>query len=275
MEASVKGVKGIKAALACALAMSVFALGGCASNSTENATNPGFEATDIEIQQSGYTIGDDGTLRYAFVAVNPNEGHLAQNVAFSMEAYDSDNRIVAGAGVTMPLMYPGEELAASGTAEVFKSTAATAGANSGSNAGGIISSAGATTGSTATGSTGDQAAQPQIAYIQITPMMDSIEWSDTTYDKAKLEEEIVFEGATSTKGESNNLGITAQVSTTLESVSLSAVAIVFDGEGNPICGSEVAEFDCTKDEAAQVSLDIPNVPEYTECFVYISPLTAL
>lgn len=232
--------------VAVALAATTLSCMGCSSGSNETS-GANFDVQDIEIASSGYTIGENNTLRYAFVAKNPNEGHLAHNVVFSVEAYDTTGRMVVGAGNTMQLMYPGQDVGGCGTAEIVASANA--------------SQSGQT---------------PDISYIKVTPIMDSIEWSDTSYSSSKLEESISIDNArTASKSADGTLGIRADVSTTLDTVSLEAVTILFDADKNPICGSDVVTFDCTSNASSSVDLTVENAPDYDECYIYISPQTVL
>lgn len=285
MKSSIKSIshaalkKVVACVTACALGVSILGLAGCASSNSATQggpVDPGFDAEDIQVTQSGYTMGADGTLRYAFVAVNPNDGHLAENVVFSIQAYDSGHNLIAGAGSTMPTMYPQHETAACGSAEVHASVAAAANAAASSAANTVT----ATDEEDADGAAADSAASgasgtTQVAYLEITPVMDSIQWSDTTYDSSKLEDEVKIENPRMSETSDDALAINAEVTTTLESANMQAVALVFDGEGNPIYGSDTVDFECGVDNPGNVSLRVTDVPDYTDVYIYVTPTVAL
>lgn len=237
----------LAAVVAGALAVSAFAFAGCGSSEGGATTEPDFEVADIEVAQSGYTLSDDGTLRFAFTATNPNEGHLAHNVVFSLEAYDSEGHIVAGAGVTVPLMYPGHTEAACGSTQVYANTVSGASA------------------SQAQGSSVD------VAYIQVSPVMDSVEWSDTSYDEEQLEQAISIDRTSKSGKAGGDMTVNAEVSTTLSGASFSAVVLLLDAEGNPTCGSDTVSFECSEGEQGSVSVSIADAPEHETCYIYVSP----
>lgn len=240
-----------------ALAVSMLVLAGCSSAESGNASEPNFDVADIEVTQSGYTLADDGTMRFAFTATNPNEGHLAKNVVFSLEAYDSDNRIVAGAGVTVPLMYPGHEEAACGSTQVYANVAASTG--TAADEGAQASAAQATD------------SDVDVAYVQIVPVMDSIEWSDTIYDESQLAEGIVVDSTSKSNGADGSLAIAAKVSTTFDEASLLAVALLFDADGNPICGSNTTSFECSANGGvSSIEVSVDDAPEYAHCYIYVT-----
>lgn len=235
-----------------AFAASLLALAGCSSQSGDGSA--GFDVVDIEVSKSGYSLGDDGTLRYVFIANNPNEGHLAENVVFSVGAYDASDELIADAGITVPAIYPNHREAVSGSTQVY----ATSGDGSSAAAGSSESSL------------------PEVAYIRISPIMESAEWSDTSYDGAALEGLVSIDETKMSNRGGESLSISAQVSTTLDSVDLFAVAVLSDADGNLICGSDWAVFECASDGGpSSISLSIANAPEYENCYVYVSPRSAL
>ncbi len=235
---------------ACAL---VFA--GC-SNSNQGASDgadQGFEAEEIQVSKSGYTITDDGTVRYAFVAVNPNNGHLAKDVVFTIEGYDGDGNMIVGGGETLSKMYPGSEVAAAGTLDIFETTSEA----------------------------------PKLSTLTIKPMMDSVNWEETTLTGTGIEENYNIEKARmATQSDTGTLNITANVSikndqgdnadnanSDLQVLEKAyAVALLEDEEGNLLCGSTPQTFEI--DPANQPYLfetEIPNAPKYADANLYVTP----
>lgn len=101
-----------------ALAFGMLGVVGCSSEEeqTTELTTAQINAQDIEVTNVGFTALDDGTVNYAFVVNNPNEGYIAEGVTFTVEGYDADGVMVVGGGETIQTVYPGVQTAAAGTA---------------------------------------------------------------------------------------------------------------------------------------------------------------
>ena len=83
------------AAIIASAALALSALGCSSAPAASQPAGPDFDVQDIQVSNPGYAITDEGKLRYAFVAVNPNEGHVAQEVIFTVEAHDANGSMIA------------------------------------------------------------------------------------------------------------------------------------------------------------------------------------
>lgn len=231
-------------AISAALAACAF---GCGSSGTSaQSGNPGFEPQDIEINDPGFTVTDEGKMSFAFVAVNPNEGHLAENVIFTVEAYDAGGSMIAGGGITIPALYPGTETAGAGEADLFSRDTAT----------------------------------PEVASLSIVAMMDSITWTETDITASDIEKSVSI--VKPRKGEDDNgaLVIWATIEMdkaedvrldTSKPIEMRAVALLFDEDGNAICGTDAVTFTLEPEGAYDLTESIANPPSYAESMLYVTP----
>lgn len=225
-----------------ALALAMF---GCSSPSTSSQpASPGFEPQDIQVNEPGYAITDEGKLRYAFVAVNPNEGHVAQEVIFTIEAYDAEGSMIAGGGETIATLYPGVETPGAGEVDLFSPDTST----------------------------------PEVANLTIIAMMDSIVWADTALSAVDIEGAIdIVSPRMATNDDSLDIQATIGLKTgegisDLGDLEMRAVALLFDESGNALCGTAPVTFTLAKDgDDYQFEAFIPNAPAYKECNLYITP----
>lgn len=234
------------AAVAVSMVMAASAF-GCASSDTTSQANPGFEPQDIEIQNPGYVITDEGTLRFAFVAVNPNEGQIAKDVVFTIEAYDANGSMIAGDNETISALYPGTETAGAGETELF--------------------------------SLNEE--NPKVSSLSIVAIMDSITWSATTITDGDLEDSIDIVKPRSSSTDSGDVQIKASITLAegddmkLDAsapIEFRAVALLFDDDGNAICGTSPVVFTLSPDSNAyDFEAAIANPPQYAECNLYVTP----
>lgn len=227
-----------------ALALSVL---GCSSPQSSAPSTPGFEVQDIQVNESGYSITDDGKLRYAFVAVNPNEGHVAQDVIFTVEAYDANGSMIAGSGETLSILYPGAETPGTGETDLFSSSTDT----------------------------------PEVASLSIAPMMDSVTWSDTDVTNSDIENAIDIVSPHMTTSDDGSISISAGIKLKSEGegqrfsgkdMDVRAVVLLSDASGNALCGTSPATFTLSANgDTYQYESSIPNAPEYAECNLYVTP----
>lgn len=127
-----KAGKVLAAFTAAALAFGVVGMAGCSSSDTKADDSTVYEADsinaqDITVTNSGYSVHDvegldaDGNsvmnveANYAFLVENPNTGYVAQNVPFSINAYNAAGETVFSAGNSVMYLYPGITTAVSGT----------------------------------------------------------------------------------------------------------------------------------------------------------------
>lgn len=238
------------AATIASLALAASAFGCSSPQQSSDAAGPGFDPQNIEVNDSGYTITDEGKLRYAFVAVNPNEGHVAENVIFTVEAYDANGSMIAGGGETIPVLYPGLETAGAGEAELFARDTDT----------------------------------PEVASLSIVAMMDSVSWSDTDLASDEVEGKFSIRSPQASSGDDGTLHITASIGLNGEDgstesskpVEAYAVALLFDASGQAICGTSAVTFALGGDNGDyELNADIPNAPEYEGCTLYVTPAALL
>lgn len=228
------------AAMACAL---VLPLAGCAGGQSQSSdAGPGFDVESVKVDGSGFTIGADGTLRYAFIAVNPNDGHVASNVIFSIEGYNENGQMVAGGGATIPVMYPGVKAGGSGTTQLFARDGQV----------------------------------PNVARLEISANMDAITWSDTSYTATDVQDLVSVENA-SLDNVGADLSISADLSTTAsQNIDVYTVSILKDANGNPIVGSDSQNYTLNAGgDAAIYGASISDVPEYSSCELFTMPTTLM
>lgn len=232
-------------AASAALVLSAF---GCSSTQASSASStPGFEAQDIQVNDPGYAITDEGKLRYAFVAVNPNDGHVAQDVIFTIEAYDASGSMIAGGGETISMLYPGVETPGAGEADLFSSSTKT----------------------------------PEVASLSIVPMMDSVTWSDTDVTNDQIESAMEIVSPHMSTSDDGSIAINAGIKLKAEGegqplsgkdIEVRAIALLFDKSGSALCGTEPATLTLNANgDACQFEATIPNAPEYGECNLYVTP----
>lgn len=238
------------AAVVASAALALSAL-GCSSAQTSTQSAPGFEAQDIQVNDPGFAITDEGKLRYAFVAVNPNDGHVAQDVIFTIEAYDASGSMIAGGGETISMLYPGVETPGAGEADLFSSSTDT----------------------------------PEVASLSIVPMMDSVTWSDTGVTNEQIESAIEIVSPHMSTSDDGSIAINAGVKLKAEGegqplagkeVEVRAIALLFDKSGSALCGTEPVALTLNANgDACQFEAAIPNAPEYGICNLYVTPDTLL
>lgn len=223
---------------------------GCGSSNGAKESGPDFEVQTIEVNDAGFAITNEGTLLYAFVAVNPNDGHVAQDVVFTVEAYNSEGSMIVGDSQTIPVLYPGIEAAGAGEAELFA----------------------------------PDTANPEVANLTISAMMDSVVWTTTTLSADEIDamDSITYPRATTGDG-----GLTIKANIEMATgeeapenmpaqIEVRAVAVLFDDGGQAICGTEPVTFTLSQDEADySFSGVIENAPKYAECKLYASPASLL
>lgn len=235
------------AAIAISAAMAACAFGCGSSDTSAQSSNPGFEPQDIEINDPGYSITDEGKLRYAFVAVNPNDGYVAENVIFTVEAYDASGSMIAGGGETIPVLYPGVQTAGAGEADLFS----------------------------------QDTSSPKVASLSVVAMMGSITWTATTITNEDIEDsiDIVDPRMSGTDGEDADITASIRLSQGDElkidaskPIDLRVVALLFDEEGNAICGTApVAVTLDSESETYSFNEVVSNTPSYGNCNLYVTP----
>lgn len=228
--------------------MAAAAFGCGSSDATSQSANSGFEPQAIEVNDPGFAITDEGKLRYAFVAVNPNDGYIAENVVFTIEAYDASGSMIAGSGESIPALYPGAETPGAGEADLFSRTTD----------------------------------NPQVASLSIVPMMDTATWTKTDVNNEAIESSVKIVSPNKSTATSGELNIKATIQfaegddlklDASKPMDFRAVAVLFDDAGNALCGTDPVTFTL---ESADASYDyaasIPNPPAYAECNLYVTPL---
>ncbi len=233
------------AAIIASAALALSALGCSSAPAASQPAGPDFDVQDIQVSNPGYAITDEGKLRYAFVAVNPNEGHVAQEVIFTVEAHDANGSMIAGGGETIAALYPGVETPGSGEVDLFS----------------------------------PDTDNPEVANLTIVAMMDSVVWADTTLSNADIEGAIDIVSPRMAPGDDGSLSIMATIGmksddgdSGLASMEARAVAVLFDESGNALCGTSPVTFALSKDgEDYAFEASIPNAPEYKECNLYVTP----
>lgn len=234
-------------AASAALVLSALSALGCSSSQPSTQSAPGFEAQDIQVNDPGFAITDEGKLRYAFVAVNPNDGHVAQDVIFTIEAYDASGSMIAGGGETISMLYPGVETPGAGEADLFSSSTDT----------------------------------PEVASLSIVPMMDSVTWSDTDVTNDQIESAIEIVSPHMSTSNDGSIAINAGIKLKAEGegqplagkdLEVRAIALLFDKSGSALCGTEPVTLTLNANgDTCQFEATIPNAPEYGECNLYVTP----
>lgn len=230
------------AAIAASAALAASAFGCGSSDTATKSSNPGFEPQTIEVNNPGFVITDEGMLRYAFVAVNPNEGHVAQDVVFTVEAYDASGSMIAGGSESIPVLYPGAETAGAGETELFSQETDT----------------------------------PEVANLSIVALMDSVTWADTTMTADDLEAiNRIVNPRLSEADDSLDIKASIEMSTGDDapaSMELRALALLFNESGQAICGTDVVTFSLSQDEPDyDFNSILANAPAYDECNLYVTP----
>lgn len=228
-------------------AMALTAFGCGSSDSATQTTEPGFEPQDIEINDPGYSISDDGKLRYAFVAVNPNDGYIAEDVIFTIEAYDANGSMIAGGGETISALYPGTETASAGEADMYSQTSDT----------------------------------PEVASLSIVAMMDSVTWTKTTLAGGDVENSMDIVSPRMSNEDNGDLEIKATLGfvdgddmklDASKPIELRVVALLFDESGQAICGTAPLTFTLNSADATyEYVATIADPPKYAECTLYVTP----
>lgn len=271
-----------------ALAFGMLGIVGCSSNepaAQEDLTTEAIKASDIEITGSGFTIMEGNVVNYAFTVENPNEGYIANNVTFTIEAYDENDLMLVGSGETISEVYPGVETGATGTAYMPD-------------------------------------ADRTIARFEIKPLMEHIIWTKTDLTPEEVdnmfqisdvdvtrdeEGSVVAKGKVSTDltqdAEENSSSSDGEYSYTSRMVNAHAVAILKDASGNILCGGAstslmldpsmvpinagmpTGEGEAPEGEGEDLSggemstdiastnftITIPNAPDYATCSIIITP----
>lgn len=235
------------AAIAISAAMAVCAFGCGSSDTSAQSGSPGFEPQGIEVVDLGYSITNEGEFRYAFVAVNPNEGHVAENVVFTVEAYDSNGSMIAGGGETISALYPGTETAGAGETELFSRDTAT----------------------------------PKVANFSIVAMMDSVTWTTTTITDSDIEDSIEVIKPRMSGNDDGGVDIKASVKLAegdalkfdaSKPVELRAVALLFDENDEVLCGTSPVTFSLdANSDSYSFEQTVSDAPAYSKCSLYVTP----
>lgn len=112
-EALTAKAKGATSAL-CALAMTMSIgsfglLTGCSSDESDSE-----EKDLISIESSGFDLSDPEQISFAFSTKNNNDGQLASNVVFIVDACNAIDQSLVSTSVVISAMYPGVETYAAG-----------------------------------------------------------------------------------------------------------------------------------------------------------------
>lgn len=144
-----------------ALAFGMLGVVGCSSQdeTPTELTTASINAQDIEVTGVGFTVLDDSTVNYAFTVNNPNEGYIAEGVTFTIEGYDADGTMLVGGGETIQTIYPGVQTAAAGTA--------------------FLPSAGS-----------------PLTTLEISPLMEHVNWTKTTETPEEVQGEFTTSDVT-------------------------------------------------------------------------------
>lgn len=236
-------------AIALTAVMTTSAFGCGSADPAAESQGAGFEPQEIEIQDPGYSITSEGNLRYAFIAINPNDGQIAKDVTFTIEAYDANGSMIAGTSDSISALYPGVETADAGETELFSLSTDT----------------------------------PRVANLSIVAFMDSITWEPTTITNADIDGSIDIVKPRMSDAGNKELLITASVELTegdemkldaSKPIELRAVAVLFDESGQALCGTSPVTFTLDTDSSSYSFKEtIQNVPQYTECSLYVTPTT--
>lgn len=271
----------VAVATVCALA---FGMVGCAGGSkskqtTTNAdeavthTSEDIKAQDITVVASGYTqstsetIDADGNtvenpiIEFAFTAKNPNSGYVAQNVPFNVNGYNSNGDVVFSGGATCMYIYPGIETAVSGTTAI----------------------------------TASEGVDTKVTAFTVEPLMATVDWLDTSLSDTEIADMFTVNDVTAERNDGTvNISATvlgdladadkiykiANLENTLEG---HCVVIFYNAEGDIVFGSDSTNVlidQNTLDNAkangdsapiSNVSISIPNAPEYSTYNMFVMP----
>lgn len=209
---------------ACALA---FGLVGCGGNdgATEEEkeyTSQEISAQDVEITEQGYSMAADGTVNYAFMINNPNDGYVAQNLTFTIEGYSEDDMMLVGGGETVAEVYPGVATAVAGISYASNPDSS-------------------------------------IARFEITPLMETVTWEKTDLTAEEIEDMFSVGSTTEERASDDSLVVSASVTTDLnrdgeeasssaaaasptDLIEAHAVCILRDASGNIVGGGYSSGF---------------------------------
>lgn len=274
-----KAISKIVAVLAVsALAFGMFGCSGNSGSTTTNAdeaqtyTSEEINASDIVVEKSGYSMTEqtsvdaDGnevqipSVDYAFLVKNNNTGYVAQNVPFNVNGYNANGEIVFSGGATCMYIYPGIETAVSGTTTI-----------------------GTTDGLNTT-----------ITEFSVEPLMSTVDWLKTGLSDSQIANMFTVEDATADRVD-GTLNVSASVTGDLAdgdkiykvadlegTLEGHCIAIFTDADGNIVFGSDSTNvlidqttIDNMKDSDGapinNVSISIPNAPDYTDFQIYVMP----
>lgn len=268
------------------LAVSALAFGmfGCSSGSSSSTTNASeaqtytsedINASDISVEKSGYsevqqtTIDADGNevpvpaIDYAFLVKNNNNGYVAQNVPFNVNGYNANGETVFSGGATCMYIYPGIETAVSGT----------------------------------TTYTPPEGIDTTIVEFTVEPLMSTVEWLKTDLTDSQIASMFTVQDVTAERTESGltvNASVTGDIADSNKIYKVAdledtleghCIAIFTDASGNILFGSDSTNvlIDQTMIDSAQasegaeavqlnnVSITIPNAPDYADFQLYVMP----
>lgn len=199
--------------LACALVLSLSALAGCSTSSSnepqESKTASEINAKDIEIVSKGFSVLESGEVNFAFIAKNPNSGYIGRNVSFTVQGFNPEGSLLISGGATLQEMYPNQDLAAAGTAYLPSGT-------------------------------GD------LTELEVTPIMDVSQWEKTSLTQDEIDNMFSLEDVTETmdSGTASVEGtVTADFSSFSETsdgiinINVHVMAILLDSNGDIVGGA--------------------------------------
>lgn len=261
--------------------MLAFALSGCAGQTTEVQdeevldTVENTNAQEITITESGFNVGNDGNVTYAFIANSPNDGFIANSVVFSIEGYDDQGNRVLGSAESIDRMYPGVDTAFAGSAYMVESS--------------------------------------NLVRLDVVASMDNVVWTQTDLTADQVDDMFSLvntrnirdvDGSAVVSGRvvANDLSLIAQCEGVSEDqISATLTVLLVNTQGELVAGTSVSDLDFSGEEgvvhetedmgttarsneeaaeesaegdmlrSASFSASIPDAPGYKECRFFVQP----
>lgn len=259
---------------ALALAFSVSSCGiltGCSSDGASESKTPVDSSDDnIDIVSTGFNTATVGKVEFAFSAMNKQEGQLARNVLFAVEAYNSDDQALGGTSATISALYPNVETYSAGSMEYYDLSVTQATAEPAEDAAAAAAAEGEETTPAEAGAT--SITNTTVAYLKVTLMPSSIDWTSTDV-KADQIENVIKTGDIDVFTVNNDLTFNSTYTVPENSVfsgqEIRAQVVVFDADGSPIAGSDPMYL---PGEDGEFTIWLFDAPGFAESKIFFTPV---
>lgn len=274
-QATTKARKPIASLCALALALSVGSCGilaGCSSESSTSSNKTPVDASDpnIDIVSTGFSTAYADKIEFGFSATNKQEGQLARNVLFAVEAYNSDDQALAGTSATISALYPNVETYSAGSMDYYDLSVTQATAEPAEDAAAAEAAEGEETTAVATGAA--TVTNTTISYLKVTLMPSSVEWTSTDV-KADQIENVIKTGDVEVFTVNTDLTFNSTYTVPENSVfagnEIRAQVVVFNADGEPIAGSDPMYLPGEDGDFTIWLFDSPGFEDYK---IYFTPV---